>query len=257
MKITKDTLYPYLMYNKPFPYTKNILIYPVTMENVLEFQVLQSALTIRKDSTFPEKQIIKMTYYDFLKFCFQNEEFASKYNMPFLTECYGYVWKLLSMVCKVPENEIEINKRMNFVVNGDEITDKEFNDIRHIIIIQNDINFDIDEFIHYDTEQALKKASEKNQKLDNDKSTIEDYIDSLVIALHATEQDIMNMSIRKFWRYIERVNQHDDYTMRRTGECSGMVKYKDPIKHWMTALNNKDKYDNLKMSESELGRIAG
>lgn len=254
MEITEDLLYPYLMYSRPFPYSKNISIHPVIMENVLEFQVLQSALTIRKDSTFTEKQIIKMTYLDFLKFSFQNDDLAQKYNMPFLTNCYGYLWELLRLVCKT---DVEINERQNFVINGEEITDKKFNDIRRIIIIQNDINFNVDEFIHYDTEQALKRGVEKNNKLKSDKTSIEDYIDSLVIALHITEADVMNMSIRKFWRYIERFNLHENYIARRTGECSGMVKFKEPLKHWMTALDNNDKYEDIKMSESELTKIVG
>lgn len=253
MKITKDTLYPYLIYNKPFPYTDKIKIYPIIMEHILEFQILQSALTIRKDSTFTEKQIIKMTYLDFLKFSFQNKELAQKYDMPFLADCYGYMWELLKLTCKT---EVQINQNMNFVVNGAEITDREFNDIRRIILIQNDVNFDVDEFIHYDTEKALEEANKKNNKLHQDKSTIEDYIDSLVIALHISEETVMNMTIRKFWRYIERFNLHEDYLTRRTGECSGMVKFNEPIKHWMTALENKDEFDNVKMNESELSKIA-
>ena len=255
MNISKDTLYPFLIYSRPFPYNESVKIYPVTMDKILEFQVLQSALTIRKDSTFTEKQVIKMTYYDFLKFCFQNVEFALKYKMPFLTEAYAYMWQLLNIVCRT---EVEINeKTQNFIINGFEITDREFNDIRRIIILQNDIDFDVDEFIHYDTEQALKKAVERDNQLKNDKSSIEDYIDSLVVALHMSESEIMNMTIRKFWRYIRRFNLHEDYSTRRIGECSGTVKFKEPIKHWMTSLNDNGRYENVKMNEAELGKIAG
>lgn len=252
---SKESLYPYLIYNKPIPYSKNITLYPITMEFFLDFQVLIQSLTIRKDSTFPDKKIVKMTYLDFIKFCHDNFEFAEQYKMPFLIDCYRYLFLLLRLVCKT---EIQINPdNNNFVINGQEITDAIFNDIRRIIIIQNNVDFDMDEFIHYDTEQALKIAELKNNSGNKIQSSIEDYIDSLIISLNLSEQDVMNMSIRKFWRYVERLNLHEDYVIRRTGECSGMVKFKDPIKHWMTALQNQEKYKNLKTSKSELSQKIG
>lgn len=254
MKFDEITLSPYLIYSKPISYSDKITLYPITMEHYFEFQQFQEALIVRKDSTFTEKSIIKMTYYDFLKYSFKNSELSDKYNIPFLKDLYGYMWALLQLSCKT---DVEINSNRNFVINGQEITDKEFNDIRQILIIQNGVDFDIDEFIHYDTEQALKKATEKERNMKNDKSTIEDFIDSLVVALHTTEQLIMDIPIRKFWRYVKRYNLHEDYTIRRTGECSGLISFKEPLKHWMTSLNVDDKYDNVKMSESELSKVAG
>ena len=42
----------------------------------------------------------------------------------------------------------------------------------------------------------------------------------------------------------------------RTGECSGMVSFKEPIKHWMVSLEEEDKYKELKTDENELrGKI--
>ena len=63
----------------------------------------------------------------------------------------------------------------------------------------------------------------------------------------------MNMSIRKFWRYIKRYQLYENYTISKTGECSGMVKFKEPIKYWMVSLEkNEDKYKNFKANETEL-----
>ena len=126
-----------------------------------------------------------------------------------------------------------------------------FDDLRRIIIIQNDIDFDIDEFLHYDTEQRLLKAQKDSNK-DKDNANIEDYIDSLVIAMNTTEDRIMNMTIRKFWRYIKRYQLHENYTIAKTGESTGFVKYKEPIKHWMISLDEEDKYAHLKADEGEI-----
>ena len=137
------------------------------------------------------------------------------------------------------------------MINDEVITSQIFDDLRRIIIIQNDIDFDIDEFLNYDTEQRLLKAKKDLNKND-DKASIEDYIDSLVIAMNTTEERIMSMTIRKFWRYIKRYQLHESYTIAKTGECSGMVSFKEPIKHWMVSLEEDDKYKELKTDENEL-----
>lgn len=250
VEIKKETLFPLLIYNKPVKYTENIILYPVTMNDVVAFQLLSQSITVRKNSTFHEKQIIKMTYLDFLLYCLGNEELERQYKIIGLSQYFFYAIQLLQLCCR--DAEIKINERTGQIsINDEIITPQMFDDLRRIIIIQNDIDFDIDEFLNYDTEQRLLKA-QKHLDRDNDKVNIEDYIDSLVIAMHTTEDRIMNMTIRKFWRYIKRYNLHENYTIMRTGECSGMVSFKEPIKHWMVSLEEDDKYKHLKTDENEL-----
>lgn len=74
--------------------------------------------------------------------------------------------------------------------------------------------------------------------------------------MNTTEEHIMNMSIRKFWRYIKRYQLHENYTILKSGECCGMVTFKEPIKYWMVSLEEDDKYKHLKTDENELrGKI--
>ena len=70
--------------------------------------------------------------------------------------------------------------------------------------------------------------------------------------MNISEERVMHMTIRKFWRYIKRYQLHEGYTIAKTGECSGMVSFKEPIKHWMASLEVDDKYKNIKMDENEL-----
>ena len=254
VEIKKETLFPLLIYNKPVKYTENIILYPVTMNDIITFQALSQSITVRKNSTFHEKQIIKMTYLDFLLYCLGNEELEKQYKIIGLSQYFFYAIQLLQLCCK--DAEIKLNQQTGQIIINDEvITPQMFDDLRRIIIIQNDIDFDIDEFLNYDTEQRLLKA-QKDLDKDKDKANIEDYIDSLVIAMHTTEDRIMEMTIRKFWRYIKRYNLHEYYTIMRTGECSGMVSFKEPIKHWMISLEEDDKYKHLKADENEIrGKI--
>lgn len=254
-KITKDILFPYLIYNKPVKYNENIILYPITMNDIVLFQTISQSITVRKNSTFRDKKIIKMTYLDFLLYCLGNEELEIQYKIVGLSQFYIYAFQLLQLCCK--DAQVALNQHTGQItINGELITSQIFDDIRRIIIIQNDIDFDIDEFLNYDTEQSLIKA-QKHLDRDKVKANIEDYIDSLVIAMHTTEDVIMNMTIRKFWRYIKRYNLHENYTIMRTGECSGMVTFKEPIQHWMISLDEEDKYKHLKADENELKNKIG
>lgn len=252
MEINKDTLYEYLLFNTPFKYNDNITLYPVKVKDILDFQKYKSTITIRKDSIFTEKKIIKMSYLQFIKFSCRNFELADEYKLFYLPYFYDYTISLLQIVCG-EDAEIKYNTYdLSFSINGCEITDEIFDDLRRIIILQNDIDFDIDEFMNIETVIAFEKAKEFEAKKNNETSDIEDYIDSIVIALKISEENVRELSIRKFWRYIKRINKHEDYQVCRSASMSGFVTFKEPIQHWMTSIDVIDKYKQYKTDEDEL-----
>ena len=252
MEINKDILFPYLIYNKEVKYNEHITLYPIKMKDIITFQQYQMALTLRKDAIFQDKQIIKMGYLEFIKYACRNDELAQKYNMPLLPFYYDFIIGVLQLVCG-EDVEIKYNaSTLDFSINDFLVTDEVFDDLRKIIIIQNDIDFDIDEFMNIDTVKALEKAREFEAKKNKEKADIEDYIDSMIIGLKVTEDYVSNLTIRKFWRYIKRINKHEEYEACRSGQMSGMVTFKEPIQHWMTSIEVTDKYENLKTDEEEL-----
>ena len=252
VEINKDTLFPYLIYNKEIKYNEHITLYPIKMKDIITFQQYQMALTLRKDAIFQDKQIIKMGYLEFIKYACRNDELAKKYNMPLLPFYYDFIIGMLQLTCG-EDVEIKYNtSTLDFSINDFLITDEVFDDLRKIIIIQNDIDFDIDEFMNIDTVKALEKAREFEAKKNKEKADIEDYIDSIIIGLKVTEDYVSNLTIRKFWRYIKRINKHEEYEACRSGQMSGMVTFKEPIQHWMTSIEVTDKYENLKTDEEEL-----
>ena len=251
-----DTLIPNLTFNKPVEYNSKIILYPVKMENIYEFNLYKNVLTIRKDALFPEKEIIKMEYFQFIKFLCMNFDFAQKNkdkcdtkNYPFL---YDYLINLLSIVCNDNKKIVFNTNTLDIYINGELLTNEIFEDLRRIIIIQNDIDFNPDEFINIDTLRSLEKAKAFENSKNDENQSIEDAVDSLVIALHLSEEYISNMSIRKFWRYIKRVNKFNDYQIYQTATASGMVTFKNPIKHWMSSIEIENKYANVTSSEEEI-----
>ena len=72
----KDTLAPFLLYSQPIPFNEQITLYPITMKNIMEFQMYSRSITFRKDSRFGIKEIIKMTYLDFLFYAMLHPELS-------------------------------------------------------------------------------------------------------------------------------------------------------------------------------------
>lgn len=252
MKINKEDIKRYLIFNTPIKYDEHITLSPVKMKNILEFQRNQFAFTIRKNAIFHDIQIIKMGYWDFLKYSYNNVDLALKYEMPLLIYAYEFALSMLRLACGEDTNIKYNEETFDVYINEELITNEIFDDLRRIIIYQNDIDFDIDEFMNIDTVKALEKAREFEAKKRKEKSDMEDYIDSLVIDLSVTEEYVSELTIRKFWRYIKRIEKHEEYQACRNGQMSGMVTFKEPLQHWMTSIEVTDKYENLKTDEAEL-----
>lgn len=252
MEVNRQSLFPFLIFNREIKYNESITLYPIKMKDIILFQQYQSALTLRKDSIFCEKAFIKMEYLDFLKYTCRNEELAQRYHMPLLSYYYDFIIGIFQLACS-DETEIKYNSQnLDLFINGFQITNAVFEDLRRILILQNDIDFDVDEFINMDTVKALEKAKEFEAKKNKEKSDIEDYIDSFIIQMKVPEEYVSNLTIRKFWRYIKRINKHEEYQACRSGEMSGMVTFKEPLPHWMTSIEVTDKYENLKSDADKL-----
>lgn len=254
MDINNDTLYSYLLYSSPIYYTEDLVLYPVKMGDILDFNLYKSSIIVRKNSIFPVKKIIKMSYLDFLFYCHDNEELAKEYKMPLLPYYYSFALKLLQLVFKDQE-VLASSTHGGFRINGISITADQFNDIRKIIIIQNGIDFDIDEFIHYDTEKELMKAQDAISK--GDKATLEDYIDSVCVGMDLSEEKVKDLTIRKFWRYVKRISKRDIFTIMKSAESSGMVKFKEPVQYWMCEIDETDKFKDVKTDTQSLKKMIG
>lgn len=250
--INKQSLQSFLIFNKEIPYNKFITLYPIHMKDYLSFQQFQLALTLRKDSIFRKKEFIKMGYLEFIQYACRNMSLAEEYKLTFLPFYYDFIIGILQLACG-EEAKIKYSPTtLEITINDFVITNSVFDDLRRIIIIQNDIDFDIDEFMNIDTVHALEKAREFEAKKKKETANIEDYIDSLIVSLKMTEEYVSNLTIRKFWRYIKRINKHEEYIACRSGQMSGMVTFKEPLQHWMTSMEVLDKDENFKTDESEV-----
>ena len=119
-----------LYFDEPIPY-KELLIYPVTMKDYLEFHWLVSCLLIDKNS-IPDINVISMSYLRFLYYNAANND-----------EPYVYMLKmLLCMVLHIEFNEemsfyVDENDRAFFKVRGVAYSGSDFDEIVKIIFEQN------------------------------------------------------------------------------------------------------------------------
>lgn len=145
------------------------------------------------------------------------------------------------------EKAVEIKDKMydNVLLNSND-----FDYIRQLIMVQNDIKSQ-----HYDskTEEILNKAKEKlRESKGNDNIDFEDLITAVSYCTQISPQDMENMTIRRFHRYLNLIFSKDDYQIFKPLEASGMIKTKGEIKYWINHYEPKGKYDDVLTSSDML-----
>jgi hypothetical protein len=235
----------YYIFDKPVPY-KNLFLYPVRMENYLEFMTFSECLTIDKNS-IPDMKIISMSYLEYLmiytdeknlwipkldrilrlSFCQKEEEF--------IDIKYGY-----------NENNQPIITIGETIINSDD-----FDEIITIVCEQNMIEQE-DYTISKEVRDALRSARDFKNKGGSKMAGLEDQILCVVASTAMSVEDIFKMTIRKFIKLLQRVDNKLHYQIYLSASMSGMVEFKDKsfIKHWMSDLESDKFGGNLIDRES-------
>jgi hypothetical protein len=247
----KDEYVLNIYYDKPIEY-RGLKFHPVKVENYFLFSLYSTCLTIDKNS---KAENIRILYLDYL-FKLLEEDFQKN---PYLI----YFDKMLELC--LPENKDsfengELEKtglykykydekgRAFFVINGENFYNNDFMEIRSIIAEQNMIEL-IDERISKEVRDSLEKAKrykDKHSSGGGKQASIEDIIVSLSVGTGWSFEYIYNLSIRKFLKSIERLDNLIHYKIYLQASMSGMVEFKDKsfIKHWLSNLE-KDKYGDV------------
>lgn len=236
----------YLFTDKPIPY-KELLFYPIIVKDYIEFLWYVDCLLLDKNA-IPDIKVISMSYLEFLFYLANNKDVIHIQKLV----------TLFSMVLNIDINDIKLyvrDKKPYIVIKGIEYDNKDLLEMKKIILLQNDID-DIDETIQKELRDSFRQAEELKAKLSGVKpGTFEDNIICLMAAMPGlTLNDIYNMPIRKFNKALKRADHKLHYEIYLTASMSGMVTFKDKnaIKHWMSNLDETDKYKDVKMGLDEL-----
>ncbi len=245
----KNQLEIFCTLDNPVPY-KDLLVYPVCVKDYYEFYWAVDCLLMDKNSV-PDINIIKMSNLEYIYYLSINGE-------PYL---YKFL-KLLQLVLRLSDDETmncrfdTENGKPYFWVNERQYNSDDFDNIKEIVAYQNLIEL-IDETISKEIRDRMADARRYKAEMDNDKpSTLEDQIVCLAISTNYKIDDIKDMTLRKFSKFLQRIDYKMHYQIYQTAATSGMVEFKgsSKLQHWMSNLDKDDKFSDIKMDSEELNK---
>lgn len=135
----------------------------------------------------------------------------------------------------------EIKDKMFNIIT---ISSEEFDEMRQLIMLQNDIK---PQHFNAETEKLLyeMKIKLKSTRKDNSYTTMEDLITIVSYSMHMSNEEMENLTIRRFNRYLDIALSKDDYYMYKSLELSGAIKMKSEIPHWIKHYEPKGKFDDV------------
>ena len=135
----------------------------------------------------------------------------------------------------------EIKDKMFNIIT---ISSEEFDEMRQLIMLHNDIK---PQHFNAETEKLLyeMKIKLKSTRKDNSYTTMEDLITIVSYSMHISNEEMENLTIRRFNRYLDIALSKDDYYMYKSLELSGAIKMKSEIPHWIKHYEPKGKFDDV------------
>ena len=254
----------YLIYDKPVPY-KDLLFYPITMRDYYKFHYFAESLQLEMDekpSTEDlekfggmleyRKKIINMRYLDYLFF-------KDNQDNNLIARFYG----LLSLSLKdidyekdilfgLDKNNKPIIKIKDNIYNGDD-----FDEIKSILAESNLVELPRME-IQKELRDNLKLSKQLHASSNFKTASIEDLIVAVCISTGYSLEYMYDMTIRKFSKMLERLDNKIHYEIYTQATLSGMVEFKDKsfIKHWLSDLTTDDLSDGLMPIENVENKIS-
>ena len=227
----------YVTLDLPVDY-KGLKIYPITVRDYYDFAICADVLNIDKDS-IQDLDVITMNYLDFLVFyCIKNSDAN---NSQFF---YEKLISILTLCLKPNKIQIGISENQHAVILCDdiEINAQDFDDIRKIIMYQNYVEYD-DTYVNPDIKAAYDEYWRVKNK-DIIMPNLEERMADTTAMTGLCKKDILDMTYREFEMVFNAAREKLEYQINKTGEMSGMVKFKNPIEHWIFK-RKKSKYEGV------------
>lgn len=175
-----------------------------------------------------------------------------------LEEKYNKIKNDVLIMYQKTQNLQDINIKKNILLLDDYkkimfsevfITCEEFDEIRQLIMEQNDIKSE-----HYPKhiEDMLYENKKKLSEINSDNTTIEDLISVVSYMTGISMKDMSEMTIRRFHRYYNLIRLKDDYYLYKGQELAGTIEMKSPLPYWISHYEPKGKFDDVLIKNSPL-----
>lgn len=257
----EDFIQQYTTLDEPIPY-KELKIYPVKVKDIFKFLSSCDILTIDKNK-IPDIKVIQMSYLQFIfeimsgekewadKFlniisvCFNLDEdkewFVENFDKGVLLQqqlsedkylCFFNGWDIKFFI---KEN------RVSLYLKDIEITSKEFDEIKRLIMYQNIVGYD-DSYVDPD----VKKIQDEYYRLKN-KSVIHPTIEKQMSVISSengmSKSEMLDMTYREFTMLFNTIVDKIDYQINKRADLQDK-KFEKPIPHWIFE-QGKNKFDGL------------
>lgn len=240
----------YFSLDKSVPYKLKcgeiVNIHPITVEEWGLFEICYDVLTFDKNS-IDDIHIIQMSYLQFLlDIIFQQDD-----------NCKNKLVNILAMCLKIDSDKVVFGKVDgkcvigidyildefgNCIKNGFNITPKDFDEIKSIILHQNICGYD-------DTKisEDIRKIMEDYYRLSNgnlEPVTLEDKLTFVGIECGMKKNEMFSMTYRDFSKRFSMLNEKLEYMINKPLETSGTVKFKSKIEG-LFAKTKKNKFSQF------------
>jgi hypothetical protein len=221
---------------------KGIKIYPVKVKDAEFFYDNIKCLLFEKNR-IPDIRVIKLSYLDFL-FALISEQH----------ELFDNLNNILKLVFKEQKYEFTFNNGcIGLIVNGIEIGNYEFDNIKKIIFDENLIQVS-DELLDPELEKSLQEAEEFMSQKNGKPATFEERIIALHCVSGTSLNEIKEYTIYQFSKILERhaiIKNFDTYAavLAQNGAS-------DSITNWLVHIEEKGRYADVTMSKDEFDKIA-
>lgn len=236
----------YFYWDKPCIYKKDnheITIYPIKLEDSEEFLNASSVLSIDKDS-LASVDIIQMSYLSFIvKVLFRQNKTYVEYLSYILKKCLDMDNPKIGMDSH--------NKKMIFDDDKDIfITEKEFEDVRRLILYQNILSYD-DSYIDPDLKNAIMETNRLRNR-DIDFPDVERRMAIITSHCGLTKEYQQNMTYRAHSKLFKEICGDVDFNTTRS---IALLNGKD-LEHWIYK-KKKDKYSDYIMTLEDYNKSMG
>jgi len=270
----------YFTYDEPITY-KTLTFRPATMRDWMKFYSVAGILTIDKNSPpIATVETISMSYLEYLFYAhtgefptllflnallsllLNNRDVEEKDRIPvdFLYRENGEIHRaFVNGEGRVVTSSNETPKDPILLIDGFEYDKYDFKKIREIIVGQNLLsvpNDKIDKRIRDAREEARKLRAKINGT--KKQASLEDQMVALFVSTGISLETIYGLTIRKFIKALERLDNKIHYEIYLSASMSGLVQFKDKsfIKHWLSDLGSND-LDELISYDSIEAKVSG
>lgn len=237
----------YFYFDRPVEYQlksgKTLNIYPVSVADSEIFLSSMGVIDVDKNAS-PSVEIIQMSYLAFIyNVLFQDQLNVSRFV------------SILKYCLHIEKPEVGFDDNGKPYLRGEnniDIKEKDFEEIRRIILYQNIVHYD-DEYINPDAKKAMEEM-DKIRSVGIESPTIERRMAIITAHCGISKQEQMNMTYRSHSLLFEEVYGEVEFTTVRPVML--YVGKDNEMEHWIYK-KKKDKFDDYFTSVSEYGKKFG